>query len=220
MIQSVLEVVDWYICTVAETILIDFPQHFAVLKFPLHKCTTFRKLFLFWENILFEKYQQSLQFGQIPFCIWTNTISFLDKYNLVYGQIQFGIWTNSPDVVVEFSLEVCPPRVAIFYSRTKPGKFWQISIRFQESRFADLFKCKSCISPVVGFLLTSLCLAGAVCHKRVRLIANPLRLRSRRVGAGERKRVKNIRRFLDKWALSGNRVISWLPSLMVWPTDH
>ena len=39
--------------------------------------------------------------------------------------------------------------------------------------------------PVVGFLLTSLCLAGTVCHKSVRLIANPLRLRPRRVRAGE-----------------------------------
>ena len=95
MIQSVLEVVDWYICTVAETILIDFPQHFAVLKFPLHKCTTFRKLFLFWENILFEKYQQSLQFGQIPFCIWTNTIWYMDKYNLVFGQIHLMLLSSS-----------------------------------------------------------------------------------------------------------------------------
>ena len=49
-----------------------------------------------------------LQFG-----IWKNTIWFSEKK-------QFRIWTNLPDVVIKLSLQVRPPRVAVFYSRTQP----------------------------------------------------------------------------------------------------
>ena len=71
------------ICTIAETIFIYFPQNVAVLTFPLHKCSTFRKMFLLWENIFF--LQISARFA---ICYW-------DKYNLVFGQKQFCIWTKT-----------------------------------------------------------------------------------------------------------------------------
>ena len=56
---------------------------------------------------------------------------------------------SSPDVVVQFSLEISSPGVAVLY----PGA-----------------------QPVAGLLLAPLRLAGAVGHESVRLISDPLRL--------------------------------------------
>ena len=96
--------------------------------------------------------------------------------------------TNLPDVVVQLCLQVSSPRVTIFYSRTKPVNV----SRAEESLSINIFSLLhhseiSQSSPVVGLLLTSLCFACTVCHQRVRLISDPLRLRSRRVSAEERE---------------------------------
>ena len=58
-------------------------------------------------------------------------------------------YVASPDVVVQLSLEICPPGVAVLY----PGA-----------------------EPVARLLLAPLGLAGAVGHESVRLISDPLRL--------------------------------------------
>ena len=66
-----------------------------------------------------------------------------------------------------------------------PRKVW--SKKIQESRNFCL-QCIGCkLLPVVGLLLAALGLAGAVGHKRVRLIADPLRLRAGRVRAEQIK---------------------------------
>ena len=62
----------------------------------------------------------------------------------------------SPDVVVQLSLEVCPPGVAVLY----PGA-----------------------ESVARLLLAPLGFAGAVGHESVRLISDPLRLCARGMGA-------------------------------------
>ena len=65
-------------------------------------------------------------------------------------------YAASPDVVVQLSLEICPPGVAVLY----PGP-----------------------EPVARLLLAPLGLAGAVGHESVRLISDSLRFSAGGVSA-------------------------------------
>ena len=156
-------------------------------NFGKRKCiwSCFQVQFAIWTNISYNSAKYNLVFGEIQFNIWRNPIWCLEKYNLVFGQIYLMLLSSSVCRSARHELQSSIREPSLEQVDTKIWQISSCSLKLLFDTFFIKMFFKYQISPVVGFLLASLCLAGAVCHKSIRFISDPLRLRPRRVRAGE-----------------------------------